>query len=194
MTYALSDKVSVMGLVVNGWNDVVENNSGKTLGAQITVKPTGSLSIVQNYMTGPEQPHSNDHWRQLSDSIVTYTVSPALSVMANYDYGHDEIAGVAGHWQGIAGYAKVQANKWIAFSPRLEYYDDAAGLTTGAIQKLKEVTGTVELKATDTLLCRIEYRTDFSNQAVFQNSDGALKKNQTSIGVGVLYAFSIKGK
>jgi hypothetical protein len=195
MTYAPSDKVSIMGLVVNGWNNVVENNGGKTLGAQITVKPTAALSIVQNYMTGPEQPKPYDgHWRQLSDSIVTYTVSPAVSVMANYDYGHDDIAGVSGHWQGIAGYAKIQANKVVAFSPRLEFYDDAAGLTTGTIQQLKEVTGTVELKATDTLLCRIEYRTDFSDQAVFKNNDGAMKKNQSSIGVGVLYSFSFKGK
>ena len=30
LTYAPTSKVSVMGLVVNGWNNVVENNSGKT--------------------------------------------------------------------------------------------------------------------------------------------------------------------
>ena len=65
-----------MGLVVNGWNNVVENNSGKTFGAQVSVKPTGALSIVQNYMAGPEQPDDNDDWRQLSDTIVTFTVDP----------------------------------------------------------------------------------------------------------------------
>jgi hypothetical protein len=193
-TYPVNDKVSVMGLVVNGWNDVVENNSGKTVGAQVSIKPTSALSIVQNYMAGPEQPHNSSDWRQLADSIVTYTVSPAVSLMANYDYGQDSINGIGAHWQGIAGYAKVQANKWVTVSPRFEWYDDASGFTTGTAQTLKEATGTVELKATDTLLFRVEYRGDFSDQAVFKTGGGDLKKNQSSIGFGVLYSFSIKGR
>src|SRR5207253_3344982 len=43
-TYAVNDKVTVMGNVVNGWNNVVENNGGKTVGAQIAVKPVPQVS------------------------------------------------------------------------------------------------------------------------------------------------------
>jgi hypothetical protein len=193
-TYAVNDKVSVMGTFVQGWNDFKDNNGGKTFGAQVAVKPTAALSIVQNYMAGPEQAHNTSDWRQLSDTIATYTVTPALSLMANYDYGHDTIAGVSGHWQGIAGYAKYQANKWIAVSPRFEIYDDAAGLTTGIAQTLKELTGTFEVKAMENLLCRLEYRTDFSDQEAFTNRDGVAKKTQTSFGIGVLYSISFKAK
>jgi hypothetical protein len=191
-TYAINDKVSVMGTFVNGWNDVKDNNGGKTFGAQVAIKPTSALSIVQNYMSGPEQAHNNDDWRQLSDSIVTWTVSPFLSLMANYDYGHDTVAGVTGHWQGVAGYAKIQATKNIAFSPRFEVYDDASGLTTGAVQTLKEATATFDLKATDNLFWRVEYRGDFSDKQVFPDSSGFLKKNQHSIGFGLLYSFAVK--
>jgi hypothetical protein len=193
-TYAVNDKVSVMGTFVNGWNDVKDNNGGKTFGVQLAVKPLPALAIVQNYMTGPEQPHDSDNWRQLSDTIVTLTVTPALSLMANYDYGHDNIAGVRGSWQGLAGYAKYQANKWIALSPRFEVYDDASGLTTGVAQTLKEITGTVEIKALENLLCRVEYRSDFSDQAVFTDNRGASKRNQNSFGVGVLYSIAFKAR
>jgi hypothetical protein len=182
-----------MGAVVNGWNNVVENNSGKTFGAQIAYKPTASLSLVQNYMSGPEQPDDNRDWRQLLDSIATWTVNPKLSLMANYDYGADTIAGAKVHWQGVAGYAKIQAAKRVAFSPRVEWYQDPSGFTTGTPQTLKEVTTTLELKATDTFLWRIEYRTDFSNVDVFKMQSGALKKTQSSIGFGILYSFSTKG-
>jgi hypothetical protein len=184
----------VMGAIVNGWNDFKDNNGGKTFGAQVAYKPVPALSIVQNYMTGPEQAHNNDNWRQLSDSIVTLTVSPTLSLMANYDFGHDTIAGVSGHWQGLAGYAKLQANKWIALSPRFEWYDDPSGLTTGVAQTLKEVTGTVEVKTIDNLLCRVEYRSDFSDQEVFADNAGLLKKHQNSFGIGVLYSITFKGR
>ena len=191
-TYAPNEKISFMANVVNGWNNVVENNGAKTFGAQVIVKPSPSLSLVQNYMAGPEQPGNSVDWRQLWDTTATYVVNPRLSVMANYDYGTDTVAGARVHWQGVAGYAKVQATSWLAFSPRFEIFDDASGFSTGVVQKLKEGTATLELKATDTLLWRIEYRSEVSDTAVFKTPDG-LKTTQNSIAFGVLYSFSYKG-
>lgn len=192
-TYSPNAKVTLMGQVVNGWNNVVENNSAKTVGAQIVFKPTAALSLVQNYMTGPEQPEGDAGWRHLADTVVSLTVTPKLSLMGNYDYGTDTVAGTKVHWQGVAGYAKFQANKWVAFSPRFEWYDDASGFTTGTAQTLKDVTATLEVKPSDALIWRIEYRTDLSDSPVFKTRSGALKKTQSSIGVGVLYSFSTKG-
>jgi Putative beta-barrel porin-2, OmpL-like. bbp2 len=192
-TYSPNAKVTLMGTVVNGWNNVAENNSGKTVGAQIVFKPTAALSLVQNYMAGPEQPDNAHDWRHLADTVVTFTVNPRFSLMGNYDYGTDTVDGAKVHWQGLAGYAKFQANKWLAFSPRFEWYDDASGFTTGTVQNLKEITATLELKPTDTFIWRIEYRTDLSDSPVFPTHSGALQKTQSSIGFGVLYSFSTKG-
>jgi hypothetical protein len=192
-TYSPHAKLTLMGTLVNGWNNVVENNAAKTVGVQLAYRPTSSLSLVQNYMAGPEQTGNNDAWRQISDTIATFTLNPKVSLMANYDYGTDTIAGTKAHWQGVAGYARIQANKWFAFSPRFEWYDDPQGFTTGTVQTLKEVTGTLEVKPTDSFIWRLEYRTDLSNQAVFKTAGGGLKKSQTSLGMGVIYWFSYKG-
>ena len=191
-TYTPTEKVTIMADVVNGWNDVTDNNGSKTFGVQVAVKPIPALSIVQNYMAGPEQPGNNVDWRHLSDTTITYTTTPKFSLMANYDYGSDTIGGVNGHWQGVAGYARFQPGKYVAISPRLEWYHDAAGFTTGAPQTLKEATMTLELRGTESFLWRIEYRGDFSNAAVFSSPDGFVKRQQ-SIGFGVLYWFSTKG-
>jgi hypothetical protein len=187
-TYSPNDKVTLMGGLVNGWNNAEENNTGKTVMGAITFKPTGSLTLVENYIGGPETAGTNEDMRNLSDTVLTYTYNPKVSFIANYDYGKDN--GV--HWQGIAGYIKYQATPKVAFSPRFEFYDDASGFSTGVIQKLKEVTATLELKAADNLLWRLEYRGDFSDQAVFVNDSGAAKKNQHSIGFGLLYTFTSK--
>ena len=192
-TYSPSDKVTLMGNVVNGWNNVTEHNSGKTLGAMAILTPTASFTLVQNFMAGPEQADNSDDWRKLYDATATYTITPKVSVMANYDYGADTSAGTPVHWQGVAGYVKVQANKWFAFSPRFELYDDHSGFTTGTPQTLKEATATFELKPTDTFLWRIEYRSDFSDEAVFTTNKGDMKKTQSSIAFAVLYSFSYKG-
>ncbi len=175
LTYSPNDKVTLMGGLVNGWNNVVENNTGKTILGSLTLKPTGALTLVENYIGGPETAGTNDNWRNLSDTILTYAASPKLNLVANYDYGSQADA----HWQGIAGYLKYQATKVVAFAPRFEYYDDASGATTGVAQKLKDVTATLELKAADNLLWRVEYRGDLSNDAVFADDTGVLHKAST---------------
>jgi hypothetical protein len=192
LTYSPNDKVTLMGGVINGWNVVNDNNTGKSVMASVTYKPTGSLSLIENYIGGPEQPNDNSNWRNLSDTVLSYTVNPQLSLMANYDIGHDTFATVSTQWQGVAGYAKYQANKYVALIPRLEFYHDPQGFSTGLDQNLSDVTVTLEVKPADNFMWRIEYRGDFSNQSPFINSSAVAKKNQQLFILGFLYNFSTK--
>jgi hypothetical protein len=194
LTYSPNDKVTLMGGVINGWNVVNDNNTAKSVMASVTFKPTGSVSIIENYIGGPEQPNDNSNWRTLSDTVLSYTVNPQVSLMANYDYGHDTSAadGSSVHWQGVAGYLKYQANKYVALIPRVEYYNDASGFSTGIVQNLTGATVTLEVKPADNFIWRIEYRGDFSNQSPFVNDVGTAKKNQQLFMVGFLYNFSTK--
>ena len=191
-TYTANDKLTLLGTIVNGWNAVVDNNSRKTYGVQAALKPVPALSIVQNYMGGPEQPNDAADWRHLADTTVTYTVTPAVSLMANYDHGQDTLAGKGVRWDGLAGYAKIQVDQRIAVSPRVEWFEDSDGFMTGTPQTLKEVTLTGEVKLADNLLWRVEYRHDLSDVASFRADRGALMRTQHTIGFGVLYSFTTK--
>src|SRR5205823_5799467 len=73
--YSPNDKVTVTGFLLNGWNNVVDNNTGKTGGVSLMLKPTGSVSVIENYLVGPEANGSNDDIRQISDTVVTYNAS-----------------------------------------------------------------------------------------------------------------------
>ena len=121
VAYGFGDRFAIAGLIVNGWNNVVENNGGKSFGVQATFKPTSKLSIVQGYMVGPEQTDDDEDIRQVSDTIVTYAAVSWLSLMANYDIGRDRVDGAPVQWQGVAVYARVTATSWLAISPRLEW-------------------------------------------------------------------------
>jgi hypothetical protein len=191
-TYAVNDKVTLAGVLVNGWNNVVENNDSKTVGVQLVLKPTSALSIVQNFMTGAEQAGNDDDWRTLSDTVVMFAATPQLTVMANYDYGQDTVAGQSVKWQGLAAYLKFQATDMFAVIPRVEWYQDDDGFTTGTAQTLTDVTLTGEVKLTPALMWRIEYRGDFSDVDFYTKRSGAMSKNQQSIGFGLLYSFSTK--
>jgi hypothetical protein len=190
--YAPNAKVSLMGAVVNGWNNAADNNSAKTYGAEAIIKPVTPFSIVLNYTGGPEQTDNSDDWRHLFDTTLTYTVSDKLSVMGNYDYGTDKIAGADVTWQGVALYAKAQASPVFALIPRFEYYDDSdGGFTTSAAQKLKEFTLTAEVKHSQGLIMRLEYRRDWSDIDFF-TKDLNPRDNQNTFSVGFIYGFSSK--
>jgi Putative beta-barrel porin-2, OmpL-like. bbp2 len=190
--YAPNDKISLMADVVNGWNNTKDNNSQRTYGAQVTLKPVSPLSILVNYMGGPEQTDNTDDWRHLVDATVTYAVNDKFSVMGNADYGVDTIEGADVSWKGVALYAKAQATPIFAVIPRFEYYDDSdGGFTTSAAQKLKEFTLTAEVKHSQGLIMRLEYRRDWSDIDFF-TKDGNARDNQNTFSVGFIYGFSSK--
>lgn len=193
-TYPVHDKFTLTGVLVNGWNNVVDNNDGKTYGVMATIKPTAKLTLIQNYMGGPEQANNKDDWRHLYDTTVIFNATPQISLMANYDYGRDRVNGAGVHWQGFGAYAKFQLNNWFAVTPRFEWYDDHDGFTTGLAQTIKEFTFTTEQKISGNLLTRFEYRRDFSDEPFFNRPGGLLGKSQSTLAFGFVYAFSSKGE
>jgi len=192
LTYSPSDKVTLVGGVVNGWNNITETNTGKTFLGTVIIKPNDKFFLSENYIGGPEQAGNNSDWRQISDTVLSYTVNDKVSLLGNYDYGHETIAGAGNTWQGVAFYVKAQANKFVAIVPRVEYFNDKNGWSTGTPQNLTSGTLTIELKPADNFMWRIEYRGDFSDTPTFMDDAGAAKKNQQAITFGFLYSFSSK--
>ncbi len=173
-SYPLHKTFTGAVMLVNGWNNVVDNNSGKTWGFQGTWNPHSRFALTSNYMFGPEKTGTNRGYRHLWDTTATITVSPKAAFMFNYDYGIDRIAsGGKNRWNGVAGYARLAPNKRFAFIPRLEWFNDADGFTTGVAQKLKEATITAEFKMKEGLLSRLEYRRDWSDQRFFDRGNTA---------------------
>ncbi len=114
--YTVNDKFSVTGFLFNGWNNTVDNNTGKSLGFSVAYKPNAKLTLSENYLFGPELTGTNDHWRQLSDTIVAFPITSRLNFAFNYDYGAEN--GLS--WQGRRVYAKSQPNDVFSVTPRYE--------------------------------------------------------------------------
>jgi putative OmpL-like beta-barrel porin-2 len=189
--YSFTDKYSVTGFVVNGWNDIYDNNTGKSYGVVFGWNPTKKISIAQGYMAGPETAGVNSHWRQLSDTVVTYSPTGKLTTSLNFDYGRgDRALGIPTpvFWTGIAGYVKYAFNDLYAVSTRYEYYNDHDGFTTGTAQHLNEFTGTFQRTVAHHLITRLEFRRDFSNRPVFTKGATPVM-GQNTMAAGLVYAF-----
>lgn len=194
--YTFNDKYSLTGYLVNGWNNVLDNNSGKTYGLTFGWNPTKKLGIVQNYMAGPEGTNNNSDWRQLSDTVVSYALTSKLSTVFNYDYGRgDRIAGVSTpvYWTGVAGYLRYAVAKHVAVTNRYEYYNDHYGFTTGTAQHLHESTTTVERLIANHVISRLEFRRDMSNKPVFLKGATPVG-TQNTFAAGLVYTFDTHGE
>ncbi|MGE0131744.1 MAG: outer membrane beta-barrel protein [Blastocatellales bacterium] len=200
--YAFNDKVALTGFLLNGWDNVFENNvagnAGKTVGFQLGLTPSKKFALTQTYLAGPEAPLANapdisarDNWRHIADTVATIYVTDKFTLLGNFVYGSDgDNDGARGHWTGIAGYFKYAFNDRFAFSPRFEVFNDKDGLRTGVAQTVKDITLTQEMKLMNNFITRFEYRRDFSNQKFFTNSGGVAQGNQNTFILGISYFFT----
>ncbi|MHB8336595.1 MAG: porin [Ignavibacteriaceae bacterium] len=189
-SYPFSNQFTATIYIYNGWNNIVENNKDKTLGAEIVWSPSSTFTFIQNWIGGPEEPNSTKK-RHVFDTILNYQATDALFVTLNADYGQEALdpSGYA-IWKGAALSGKYTLTSVSALAARGEYYYDQSGFTTGTAQALKEITLTYEYKFGGSLLTRLEFRRDWSDQNTFEDETGAFtKNNQNTILIGSVYSF-----
>jgi len=188
--------------LINGWNNVEDNNSGKTVGLTGAFT-TKKFAWSNNYYAGPENLGTNTGWRNLYDTTLLLTPNSKFNAYINFDYGQNKSGSgtseFTAKWYGIAGAVHFQpTSKW-AFTPRVEWFKDRDGFETGLAQDLKEVTLTGEYRMIEGLLARLEYRRDWSNQPFFFRGSSVngttglgTYKNQDTLSLGVVAFFGPK--
>jgi hypothetical protein len=172
--YAFSDAVSGMVMVANGWDNAVENNSNKTLGAQLAVAPMEQLSLFANVIHGTEFTNNNSDATTVMDFVAVWSLSELLSVGANVDLGSAAGAAAEGEdaaWTGFAGYVRLNLHEQFSLALRGEMFDDTDGVRTGVKQKLTEITVTPEFRPAEQFVIRADLRYDMSDQKVFEDGD-----------------------
>ena len=182
-TVPVSERLSLSGYLVNGWNNASELDGGKTFAFGATLKPTASVSWIGNYMLGREAEGLDT--RHLFDTTLTVNATARLSLMGNFDYGREGPV----KWWGFAAYAKLQATPTWALVGRYEYLDDTKGgfMTFGT--RAQTITVTSDHTIAGALKARLEYRTDFADEPIFEKEDGSTTKSQTTLTVGLVLAF-----
>jgi len=193
--------------LVNGWNNTEDNNSGKTVGLTDSITYT-KFAWSNTYYGGPENAGTNTGWRHLYDTVLTLTPNSKFNAYFNFDYGQNTspLAVETGinaasttdptftaKWYGVAGALHFQANSKWSFTPRLEWFKDRDGFSTGKAQDLKEFTLTGEYKMAEGFLARAEYRYDWSNQLFFDRGiNPAAVKDENVLAVGIVGFFGPK--
>lgn len=182
--------------VNNGWDNVSDNNKGKTAELQVALTPMDMLAVSVTGMYGPEATSATDNDnRGLVDVVATIKPMDGLAVVLNYDRGSQEAATGAGTpsalWQGYAVYANLGIGDKHSVTLRGEVFDDQDGFRTSVAggQTLREVTLTLACKMAENLEWRAEVRHDESNQNVFVDDQGVAQDTQNTVALAAYYTF-----
>jgi hypothetical protein len=195
-TYRPTETVALSAYWVNGWDaNVLDGNGMRAFAAAVTWNPSPRVEAVADYMGGLERApaHLADptlNYRHELDAYVTYELTSRVSFACTADYGHDAAAGGVGFW-GIGGYIRYRAVDWLAGAVRGEHYEDPDGFTSGAKERLAEITATVEARdrlGPLLLIGRLEYRRDQSDARVFETSTPRLSLQQDTLSLSLLTA------
>ncbi len=188
-TVPLHHHFTAGAMIVNGWNNVEDNNSGKTVGVTGTFHSPW-FTWTNNYYVGPERLGVDHGCRHLYDTTLLLNPSAKVAFYVNFDYGAEKNPAGNSRWLGVAGAARLALSDRFAVTPRIEWFHDADGFATGTAQRLKEFTLTGEYKVASGVLTRLEYRRDWSDQPFFdRGSTPATFRNQDTVLIGFVAFF-----
>jgi hypothetical protein len=183
-SYAFGSQASLMLGVVNGWDNVVDSNDGKSVIGSLALTPVEQFAFAINGIYGAEQPDRGDSKRGSVDVVATIKPVDNFAIILNYIYGNETDLGVGGaaEWNafsGILAYDVVDVLPVpIGFAVRGEYFDDSDGVRLptpggagfGDYQNAWEVTGTFKVVLAEGLMFRTEYRYDAAHNSLYEKT------------------------
>lgn len=120
--YPVTDKVTVMGAVYNGWTQPVDLNDAKSASAQAVIIE-GDWEFDLLYIGGKERALNDKGgrpWRHLFDGIVQYNGIPRLNLVAHATGGFEENRYGTQTFYGGAAYAYLKVFDWMFLAGRVD--------------------------------------------------------------------------
>lgn len=193
VTQPISSTLSSQLFLVNGWNDVEDENGGKTIGTDLNWTPNSKVNLILNWLGGDEGSATTGGGigfatpgirnTQTLDFVGVFNLTSILKLGLNVDYASAKGKGGAssGNWSGEAVYARYQMPRGNAVALRMEHFEDPNGLRTGFSQDMNEITFTMEHVWRSDLITRVEFRHDHAGANGFFNSGGGSGRDQDTL-------------
>ena len=205
LTYEVSPKLTLTGLVLNGWQNLRDNNQAKALGTQIQWKPTDKLLINSSTFYGNEQPQDSVRRRRyFHDFYVSYAATDRLSLALVFDVGKQQADRPAGDnseqydtWHTGAAFVRYQlADKWTT-ALRGEYYKAERGVVINAYSPavsdpnafIRGGSLGLDYAPTGNVLVRLEGRVLNAADKVFSEAGGATRSTYANLTSSIALSF-----
>jgi hypothetical protein len=216
-TYQVNKKISAMGGIVNGTDNINDNNRGKSFIGQLALTVKEGLTISFNTIQGNEanaraNGRDTTSYFGVLDLVCTYQVTDkiyfglwAMQGSLKGEFQGGQYTTGMRHWSGINLYSTYKFNRIFSLGTRLEYFENKSGVRSlltqgnGTYVNTITVTGMFTL-ADGNLQLKPEFRTDIfekitgvadeSKSQQFMDKNGDFSRNrQSTVGLAAIYKF-----
>lgn len=190
--YAITDKIGVNAMIVNGVNSSFEGNKSPTVGVQVVATPIDELFIAAGFMgglhprDGDDETSATKNFENFFDVVATLTLGD-FKLVNNFDLNLYRPKGVKDgeNWWGISVAPAYSITNWMGVAGRVEYLSDSANaifamktddtLATNAKDaNLITLTATLDFKPvpnSSALVLRPEFRYEKASDKYFADGD-----------------------
>ncbi len=196
LSVPISAKVNTYFYLINGWQVIQDNNSGKSLGTQLEYRPNNKMLFNWNTYFGDERSDQNpdNRMRYFNDFYWIFNSGGKFSATSCFYFGfQDKATGPTARWWQANFIANYSINDVFSISGRIEHFDDDGAIFTTSITgspgfKASSVGSCLNLRLHKWALARFEARQFFSSEDVYFNKDLLPTGNSTLL-IGSLTAW-----
>ena len=189
--------VDVQFRVINGWDQVSDNNGRKSLMARVGLYPNALTSLGLVGYWGPEQA-GNDNANRYGFEALLWRKLGNAAVWVQGDYGTEQANAALpdptqdAKWWALGAWVTYDFSGTVGLALRGDYVNDENGARSNGTlgfpantgQKFGSGTATLNIKAWPSAAVRPELRYDRSTLAAFRG-----KKDQVSVALAVAYLY-----
>jgi hypothetical protein len=189
--------VDVQFRVINGWDQVSDNNGRKSLMARVGLYPNALSSLGLTGYWGPEEAGNNSANRYGFEALLWRKLGNA-AVWAQGDYGTEQANAALpdptqdAKWWSLGGWVTYDFSAAVGLALRGDYVNDQNGARSSGVlgflpntgQKFGSGTATLNIKAWPSAVLRPEVRYDRSTLATFRG-----KKDQITVAMALAYLY-----
>src|SRR5437870_6035483 len=183
--------------VINGWDQVSDNNGRKSLMGRVGIYPDAATSLGIVGFWGPEEANINNANRYGVEGLLWRKLGKA-AVWVQGDYGKEQANAALpdptkdAQWVALGGWVTYDFTSSVGLALRGDYVNDQDGARTSGVfgfpanagQKFGSGTATLNIRAWPDAVVRPELRYDRSTLAAF-----AGKKDQVTFALAVAYLY-----
>jgi hypothetical protein len=173
LTWQVSPKLAGIVAVMNGWQNISENNQDKAVGIRLDYAHSSTTTLSYYDFFGNEA--ASDRLRVFNGVGLKTNLTSALTVQANFDYGTQQKASRSGQssWYSSGLVGKLQVSPALGLSARIERYHDpdqvivVTGLPAAFDASMASAGIDVSPRNSSRLLWRSEARGTWARNPVF---------------------------
>ncbi len=186
--------------VINGWDQVSDNNAHKSLMGRLGIYPDAATSLGIVGFWGPEEANDDSHNRYGFEGLLWRSLGKT-AVWVQGDYGKEQANAALpdptqdAKWWALGAWLTYDFTPAVGLALRGDYVNDENGArsTVNAVgvgfpvnqgQKFGSATATLNIRSWPNAIVRPELRYDHSTLTAFNG-----EKNQVTFAFGVAYLY-----